>query len=429
MPRRTSAPPLAITGLGLICPLGNTVAVALANARLGTSGIRPYQSPWADPDDPLLRHRVGGTVEGFVPDAVLEPRLAERHEPATLYALAAAAEALAQAGLPDADGGDRIGVALGAGLPGAELWHRALAAAGGDRRPGSIARMAAIAITGNAAVGQLALRHGLRGPSLGVANACAAGTSAVALAMDQLRLGRADAMLVGGCESSMRSLMTYASFIDAGMHVTRDPTDACTPFARDRRGFVLAEGAGMLVVERLDRARARGARVLGLLAGAATTNDAHHVISPEPTGAAWARTITLALADAGVEPDEVDAISAHATATPAGDLAETRAIKRVFGARAGRLAVSATKSMHGHAFGAAGAIELALAVAAMAEGVVLPTIGLRTPDPACDLDYVPHAARQRAVGVLVKHGFGAGGVATALVVRHPDATPVATRSA
>lgn len=414
---------IAITGLGLVCPLGNSVPAALARARRGASGIRAYVSPWADALDDELHVRVGGTVENFEPARLMEPKLAVRHEPAVLYALAAADEALAQSGLLDDDDRDRdrIGCVIGAGLPGAELWHRGLHAGYAENRPADIARMTAIAITGNAAVGQLAIRHRLRGPSFGLANACASGTTAIAVAMDQLRLGRADAMIVGGCESSMRGLLTYACFVGAGMHATTEPVGACTPFAAGRRGFVLAEGAGMLVLERLDRARARGAHVLGVLAGASITNDAHHVVSPDSTGATWARTIELALADAGVAPAEVDAISAHATATPQGDVAETRALKRVFGARAHHIPVSATKSMHGHAFGAAGAIEVALTVAAMNEDLVLPTINLHDPDPECDLDYVPHTARAHAARVVLKNGFGAGGAASCLVIRHGGA--------
>jgi 3-oxoacyl-(acyl-carrier-protein) synthase len=277
--------------------------------------------------------------------------------------------------------------------------------------------MAAISITGTAVTGLAAIRHQLRGPSLGVANACASGTSAILAAADQIRLGRADAMLAGGCESSMRGLVAYASFVDAGMNPTTEAAFACTPFAANRRGFVLAEGAGMVVLERLDHARARGARVLAILAGGALANDAYHVISPDPTGEAWARVIRLALADADVGPDEVDVVSAHATATPQGDIAETRAIRRVLGAQADRVLVSATKSMHGHAFGAAGAIETVLALAAMQQDLVLPTIDLASPDPACDLDYVATGARRTSVRVLVKNGFGAGGVSSALVFR------------
>lgn len=430
----TSPPPVAVavTGLGLVCPLGNSVPDALARARRGESGIRAYASPWVDPAHAELHQRVGGTVVDFAPDGALDPRFAARQEPAVLYALTAAAEALAQAGLADDDGAvlrDRFGCMVGAGLAGAELWHRALHTAYAAGRPDEIARMTAIAITGTAVTGQLAIRHRLRGPSVGVANACASGTSALLLAADQIRLGRADAMLVGGCESSMRSLVAYASFVAAGMNPTREPRAACTPFAAGRRGFVLAEGAGMLVLERLDHARARGARVLAILAGGAITNDAHHVISPEPSGAAWARVMRLALADAGVSADEVEAVNAHATATPQGDVAETRAIRAVLGARAERVPVSATKSMHGHAFGAAGAIETALAIAALGEGLVLPTIDLAEPDPACDLDYVPDQARRHPARVLIKNGFGAGGVATSVVLRADVADVGATTPA
>lgn len=417
----THAAPIAITGLGLICPLGNSVPAALTRACRGETGIRAYTSPWVDPALPDLHQRVGGTVIDFRPDEVLPPKLSERYDPATLFALAAADEALAQARLLGDDthviDRDRIGCVIGAGLAGSELWHRALHTAYASGRPQEIARMTALAITGTAVTGLLALRHCLRGPSLGVANACASGTTAILAGADQIRLGRADAMVVGGCESSMRGLVSYASFVDAGMNTTRDPVGACAPFSADRRGFVLAEGAGILVLERLDHARARGAQVLAVLAGGAVTNDAHHVISPDPTGASWARVIELALADSGVAPEEVDAVSAHATATTQGDVAETRALRMVLGKRASRVPVSATKSMHGHAFGAAGAIETALSLAAMRDGLVLPTIDLTTPDPECDLDYVPLRARRHPVRTLVKNGFGAGGVSTALVLQ------------
>jgi 3-oxoacyl-(acyl-carrier-protein) synthase len=209
------------------------------------------------------------------------------------------------------------------------------------------------------------------------------------------------------------------------MHFTREPHAACAPFARGRRGFVLAEGAGMLVLERLDRGRARGAVVYALVAGAAVVYDAQHVINPEATGQAWARAMRLALADAGLDAAAVDAISAHGTATPQGDVAEARAIAAVLGPRAAAVPVSATKSMHGHAFGAASDRD-ALAVAAMDAGVVLPTINLAEPDPACPLDHVVERARPHAARVLIKNGFGAGGVATSLVLtRRADAPRVA----
>lgn len=411
-----AAIPVAVTGLGLVCPLGNTVPQALAGAVRGESAIRRYDSVWVDERHPELRERVGGTVAGFDGESVL-PGESARHEPATLFALAAADEAVAQARLAEVATRERVGCVMGAGLPGAELWHRALYLAYGEQRVHDIARMTPIYITGSAVTGTLARRHRLLGPSIALSNACASGTSAIAVAADQLRLGRADAMVVGACESSMRSLVTYAAFVKAGMNPTREPRGACAPFCRDRRGFVLAEGAGVLVLERLEHALARGASVLAVLAGSAVVNDAHHPISPDPTGQAWARAMQLALDEAGLDAGEVDAISAHATATPQGDVAETRAIRRALGRRAEHVPVSATKSMHGHAFGAAGAIEVALALAAMRERLVLPTINLDTPDPECDLDYVPHQARRLPVRVLLKNGFGAGGVATSLVFR------------
>ena len=289
--------------------------------------------------------------------------------------------------------------------------------------------MTAIAITGTAVTGLLAIRHRLRGPSFGVANACASGTSAIALGADQIRMGRADAMLVGGCESSMRSLMAYASFTTAGMHVTREPRGACTPYAAGRQGFVLAEGAGMLVLERLDRATARGATILGIVAGSAVANDAHHVIPPDASGAAWARAMQLALDDAGISPDQVDAVSAHGTATPQGDIAETRALRQVLGSRAARVAgvgdqVDARPRLrrrrrhrdrargrrHGRGPGAADDRP-------------------RHARSDCDLDHVPHEARRHPVGVLLKNGFGAGGVATGArprsrsALNHPNPFP------
>jgi 3-oxoacyl-[acyl-carrier-protein] synthase II len=418
--RRLDVDPIAITGLGIVSPLGTCMADALAAARRGQSGIRRFESAWADAAHPAFHARIGGTIDSFDATSLLEPQLAARHEPGVLWALAAADEALRQSGATIERKSARVGSVIGAGLPGAELWHRALHAAFFDHRPHDIARMTAAAITGNAATGLLALRHAIRGPALGIANACASGATAIAIAADQIRLGRADMMLAGGCESSLRGVLVEGSFATAGMNPTRDPERACAPFDRTRRGFVLAEGAAMLVLERLDHARARGARILAVLAGASITNDAHHVISPDPTGGVWADTIQRALDEAGVAPEEVDTVSAHATGTPQGDVAETRAIRRAFGAHADRLAVSATKSMHGHPFGAAGAVELVLAIAAMREDVVLPTINLHDPDPECDLDYVPNVARAHTTRVLLKNSFGAGGAATCLVVRRGE---------
>lgn len=407
---------VAVTGLGVVSPLGNTLPESFANARRGVNGIRRYEGRWVEAPSRSMIARIGGTVEGFDPHAHLDAKYSDRQEPALAFCLASAKEALSDASLrcPVVDG-DRFGCVVGAGLPGAELWHRGLHGAYFEGRANSIPRLCAIGITATSTPGFLSIAFQLRGPSFGIGNACASGGASIAIAADQIRLGRADRMLAGGCESSMRSFLSYASFVEGGMNVADDPRGACAPFAKNRKGFVLAEGAAMVVLERLDLALDRGAKIYGVMLGESHSNDAYHVISPEPTGAAWARSMSTALRVAGVSPDEVDVISAHATGTPQGDLAETRAIKTALGARAAKVAVSATKSMHGHAFGATGAIETALALAAMRDGCVLPTINLDEPDEECDLDYVPFEARRRATRVLVKNSFGAGGVASTLV--------------
>ncbi|MBL8684792.1 MAG: beta-ketoacyl-[acyl-carrier-protein] synthase family protein [Myxococcales bacterium] len=415
---------VAVTGLGVVSSLGNTLRASYENARRGSSGIRRYEGRWLEGPARAHHARVGGAVEGFDPSQHVDPKWLDRQEPALAFAMAAAHEALADAGLPPrAEEPDRFGCIVGSGLPGAELWHRALHAAYVEARADAIPKMCAINITATATPGFMAIAMSLRGPCFGVGNACASGGASIGLAADQIRLGRADRMLAGGCESSMRSLLSYTCFVDAGMNVTDDPTRACSPFSRDRRGFVLAEGAGMLVLERLDLARARGARIYAILAGESHANDAYHVISPDPTGEAWARTMRGAIAVSGVSADDVDIVSAHATATPQGDVAETRAIKAALGARARDVSVSATKALHGHAFGATGAIETALALAAFRDGIVLPTINLAVPDPECDLDYVPSEARRRRARVLVKNSFGAGGVASSLVFCEPSFAP------
>jgi 3-oxoacyl-(acyl-carrier-protein) synthase len=249
---------------------------------------------------------------------------------------------------------------------------------------------------------------------LGIVNACASAAAAIGLAADMIRLNRIDVALAGGTEAPV-TLLSLGSFANGGgVILTDNPERASRPFSHDRAGFVVAEGCGLVVLESLERARARGAKVHALLAGHASTNDAYHIISPEPDGASWARTMKLALDDARLSADAVDIVSAHAPSTKQGDLAETLAIKRLFGARAAGLPVSGTKSMHGHAWGAAGAIETVLALAAMKVNMVLPTIN-HLPDSECDLDCVPNQARPLDAQTLLKNSFGFGGTNTSLV--------------
>ena len=397
---------VVITGMGAVCALGNTLPESLSRALGGASGVRRCDE------------RLWGEYGGFEATRPAPAKRADAYDPATLFALAAAAEALDDSSLRmDAAQRERAGSVIGCAGAGQQVWHRCLHAAfveGAAHRAGA---SVALQQSGNIFAGLLALRHGLRGPSLGLANACASGAASIALAADMIRSGRADVMLAGGTEAPI-GLHTYGSMLSAGaMRPTDDPDEACCPFDARRAGLVMGEGAAVVVLESAEAAAARGATIRGELLGDAMTNDAHHVYSPEPTGASWARVAAMALERAGLGPADVGAISAHAASTHLGDRVETRAIKRLLGARAPEVPVTATKSQVGHALGAAGAIELVLALAALNRGWLLPTINHREPDPDCDLDCVPNEARPTDAEILLKQSFGFVGTNCALVVQ------------
>jgi 3-oxoacyl-[acyl-carrier-protein] synthase II len=399
--------------MGLVCPLGLTVAESLKNALAGKNAISRCDDRLG-PYGEKIRCRVAGLVRGFDASRFVEAKFADRYDPAISYAVAAADEAMRDAGLEGQRSSERIGCVIGVAAPGAHTYQRFLQLPFVDKRAEKIPPFAAMVVSGNMPAAVVALRHRLRGPNLGIVNACASGASALAVAADTIRLGRADAMIAGGTEAAV-TIFFFASFVNAGaMNPTDNPERASRPFSKDRAGFINAEGCGLMVLEELESARARGATIHAILAGHASTDDAHHIISPQPDGETWARTMELALTDARVEREEVGVVSAHAASTPHGDLAEARALKRLFGARALTVPVSATKSMHGHAFGAAGAIESILALAAMGSGWILPTIHW-TADPECDLDCVPNQARKASTHVLLKNSFGFGGTNTCLV--------------
>lgn len=404
---------IAVTGMGLICPLGLSVRDSLAAALAGKSGIRRCDDRLG-PFGAQIPCRVAGLVDGFEASRFVDRKWAARHDLATMYAIAAADEAIADAALPPHLASERMGCVIGSAVPGGASYQRFHEPAYVENLAHEIPAYAAMAISGNMPSGLISLRHRLAGPNAGIVNACASGATAIHVAADAIRLGRADVMIAGGTEAAV-TLLIFASFANAGgMISTSEPEGASRPFSRDRAGFVNAEGAGVVVLEGLEHARARGARIHAILAGYSSTNDAFHVIRPREDGESWRRTMELALIDAQLSAGDVDAISAHATSTPAGDLAEARAIKALLGERASRVPVSATKSMHGHAFGAAGAIEIVLALAAMNAGVVLPTIN-HTADPECDIDCVPNVARKHGARVLLKNSFGFGGTNASLV--------------
>jgi 3-oxoacyl-[acyl-carrier-protein] synthase II len=409
---------VAITGLGLICALGNSVDDAVTNAYAGVNRIvRLDKYMWGEYGE-KIPIQVGGLVRDLDWTKYIPAKFVDRYDPEVVFALAAAQEALDDAGLEfDDELRDRTGVLIGTAVTGNQTWHRALHMAFAEKKAHEIPGFMIMQISGNMPAGLVALQHKFRGPNLGVINACATGGTTLSIAADYIRFGRAPVVVAGGTEAAI-GLAMYGSLSGAGaINPTDDPSRASRPFSADRAGLVKGEGSGVMVLERYEEAVARGAKIYGEILGDSQTNDAYHIIAPEPTGKSWGRAITLALEAAEVAPEEIDYISAHATSTRAGDLSETRAIKFALGEHAKDVPVSATKSMHGHAFGATGAIEIVLALAAMQRDWVLPTINLDEPDPECDLDYVPNRGREQATNVLLKNSFGFGGTNSCVVIR------------
>jgi 3-oxoacyl-[acyl-carrier-protein] synthase II len=358
-------------------------------------------------------------VTDFAAEDFLDARTAGRMQRYNHFALAAAQLAVADGGL-DLSGEDRdrcgviVGCAFG-GLGAFEEEHSALL----DQGPRRVSPMLIPAFLNNLAPGEIAIRLGLRGINYAVSAACASATHAIGMALRHLQHGEADVILAGGTEAAITPLV-IASFCQSRTLATRyndEPTRASRPFDADRCGFVVGEGAAVLLLETLDHARSRGARVYAELSGFGATGDAHHITAPHPEGHGLARAIELALADAGVRREQVDYVNAHGTSTLLNDKAETRAIKTAFGDRARDLAVSSTKSMIGHLLGAAGAAELVATVLCMEHATVHPTLNYETADPDCDLDYVPHNARPLEIRCAVSNSAGFGGQNSALVVQ------------
>jgi nodulation protein E len=406
--REARAIDVVITGIGAVSPYGLGAERLWSALRAGQSGIRPLVHAYAD----RLKVKVAAQVPpetdlsaGVAPDRI---GLLDR---AALFAVIAAQEAVEQSGLDFSAPalGLRSGAIIGTGV-GGETTHddqnRRLYAENASRlHPLTIPRLMI-----NAAASHVSMAHGLKGPSFAVASACASANHAIAQACLQIRSGLADVVVTGGTDACLTfgSLRAWEA-----MRVLAE--DDCRPFSATRRGLVLAEGAGIFVLESREHAQRRNARVLGVIAGFGMSADAGDVVAPDPEGAA--RAMQAALADAGVAPWEVDYLNAHGTGTVANDLSETKAIRLVFAEHADRLAVSSTKSMHGHAIGAAGALELVAVLGALRDNVVPPTINLESPDPHCDLDYVAGIARSRQVEVALSNSFAFGGLNAVLAVR------------
>jgi 3-oxoacyl-[acyl-carrier-protein] synthase II len=409
---------VVITGLGLVCPLGNTVAEAFPRAYAGESGIRSCeQYLWGEYGEKITI-RVAGTVQDFQPARFVPAQYLERYDPCVSFSLAAAQEALADAQIDfDDELRNRTAVLIGTAVTGSASWHKCFQYLFIEKRAHEIPGYLLMQMSGNMPAGLVALTHRFRGPNFAIVNACATSGSILSVAADYIRYGRVEVAVAGAVEAAIGPAM-YACLMGLkAINPTSDPVRACKPFSADRAGLIKGEGAGIVILETLEHARARGAHIYGEILGDSQTNDAYHIINPEPSGESWARTIRLALDSAGLGPHDVDFISAHAASTPLGDLVETRAIKLVFGARAYEIPTVSTKSMHGHAFGATGAIELILALKAMNEDKLVPTINLTVRDPQCDLDYVPNQGRPARTDVLLKNSFGFGGTNSCMVVR------------
>ena len=405
---------IVITGMGVVCPLGHDVPATWEALVAGRGGVGPITC--FDTSD--LDVKIAAEVKGFDPQALFGRREARRNDRFTLFALEAARQAIADAGLKFENGlagatGVLIGTAIGGILTLLENYD--VLNASGPRR---VSPFMVPMMMPNAASGTVAIAHGLRGPNLSLASACATGSHALGEAAEVIRRGDAEVMIAGGSEAVIARL-ALAGFKNMGAVSTRNdaPQRASRPFDAERDGFVMGEGAGVLVLERLAHARRRGARVYAELVGYGATADAFHITAPEEEGTGAAEAMQMALQSAGLAPEDVDYVNAHGTSTVLNDRIETRAIRAVFGAHAERLAVSSTKSMTGHLMGAAGAVEAIACVKSLETGWVPPTINYEHPDPECDLDYVPNQARQVAPQVALSNSFGFGGHNGCLILR------------
>lgn len=406
---------VVVTGLGIVSPVGNTVESAWKNVVDGVSGIGPIDSF----DTSLFTTRFGGVVRDFDVESVMSAKEARKIDPFMHYGIAACSQALAHAGLEISDANrHRIGVTMGAGIGGIgtiENNHAKYYEAHQPRKispffvPGSIINMIS---------GHVSIMHGITGPNLALVTACTTATHSIGMAGRMIAYGDADAMLAGGAEHATTPL-GLGGFCSMRALSTRndDPQAASRPWDRGRDGFVLSDGAGALLLEEYEHARARGAPILAELIGFGMSGDAHHITAPPEDGEGARAAMAAALADAGVDLDSVGYINAHGTSTPLGDIAETLAIRRLFGDQADRLAVSSTKSTTGHLLGAAGGVEAVFTVMALRDQVIPPTINLDDPDPRCDLDYVPGEARQARLEVALSNSFGFGGTNGTLVFR------------
>ncbi len=411
-----SKPPrrVVVTGIGLVSPVGIGVEENWSNLLAGKSGIGPISS--FDPTD--CASKIAGEVKNFHPEDFIPKKDLRKMDPFLCLSLGASRQAFEDSGLKISDElSPRVGVFMGCGLGGLntiEDTHKTLLANGAKRVSPFFIPM----LIGNMAPGLISIHHNARGPNLAVQTACAAGTHAVGQAFHMIRSGMADAMATGGVESVVTRLCVAGFSAMRALSTRNDePERASRPFERDRDGFVLGEGAAVLILEELQMALERGAKIYAEIVGFGASGDAYHMAAPAPEGEGAARCMWAALEDAGIEPHEVQYINAHGTSTDLNDKYETQAIKTVFGEHAYKMGVSSTKSMTGHLLGAAGGVEAAYTVLTLESGIMPPTMNYDHPDPDCDLDYVPNKARTAPMEIALSNSFGFGGTNGTLVFK------------
>lgn len=404
---------VVVTGMGLVTGLGREVETVWKRILNGDSGVRRIQRF----DASGYRSQIGGEVPDWSTDGYLDPRDARHLDPNAQFGVVAAIDAMRSSGIDlEKENRERIGVVFASGVGGLiemeQQQQRLL-----ERGPEKVAAYTIPRMIANAACGHISIHFGLRGPNITIVTACASASNAIGEAVRMIERGDAEVIVSGGCEAAVTGI-GVASFCSLRALSRRndDPIHASRPFDRDRDGFVIAEGAGAVILEELEHAKARGATIYGEMCGYGATADATHITQPDKEGRGASRAMSIAIRDAGLNPEQIGYINAHGTSTPLGDIAETVAVKKAFGPAAFQVSISSTKSQLGHLLGASGGVELIFAILAIRDGVIPPTINLENPDPECDLDYTPLRPRERKIDYAMSNGFGFGGHNASLVV-------------
>ena len=406
---------VVITGYGLVTPLGIGPKEPWENLVNGRSGI-DYITRF---DTTTMKSKIAGEVKDFKPGEYIDSKDAKRMDLFTQFAMAAARMAMEMSGLEvTKENAPRIGVLVGAGLGGLETFERFHKRLIQTNNPKKVSPFFIPMLISNMASGQIAIRWGVKGPSVSISTACATGAHSIGYALRDIQYGDADVMITGGSEAAISPVSISGFDAMRALAILKgDPKKASCPFDKERTGFVIAEGCGVIILETLEHAEKRGATIYGEIVGFGQSADAYHIAAPSPDGEGPSLCMANALRDAGISPEDIDYINAHGTSTPLNDLAETKAIKNVFKEHAYKVPISSNKSMMGHLLGAAGAVESIFTLLSLREGIIPPTINYEHPDPECDLDYVPNEAREATLRLAMSNSFGFGGTNASLVFR------------